>query len=191
MKIVCLLGSPRKKSNSSTIAESFCATARELGAEVRTFRLNDLNFRGCQACMACKTSLEKCVLKDDLAEVLDAAQQADVWLLATPVYFGEVCSQLKAFLDRTFSYLKPDYTTIPDPVRLAPGKKLVFAICQANPDEKFFADIFPRYNFFFKWFGFKESHLIRACGIREEGAIEARKDILDLAEETARKVCSA
>ncbi|MGD9505996.1 MAG: flavodoxin family protein [Syntrophobacteraceae bacterium] len=55
MKIICLLGSPRKNGNSAAIAERFCETAKKSGAEVQTFALNELNFRGCQACMACKT----------------------------------------------------------------------------------------------------------------------------------------
>ena len=46
MKIVSLLGSPRRNSNSSMIAERFCNTAKELGAEVTTYSLNELKFRG-------------------------------------------------------------------------------------------------------------------------------------------------
>ena len=48
--------------------------------------------------------------------------------------------------------------------RLDPGKTLVFVQTQGHPDEKEFADVFPRYDFFFKWYGFTESHLLRACG---------------------------
>jgi multimeric flavodoxin WrbA len=190
MNIVCLFGSPRKKSNSSTIAKRFLDTAEKLGAEVKTYTLNDLKFRGCQACMACKTKLEKCALKDDLAEVLMALQDSDVWVMASPVYYGEVSSQLKACIDRTYSFLKPDYVTNPNPARLAAGKKLVFILAQGNSDEKAFSGIFPNYDYFMKWYGFKESHLIHACGVREAGEIENRQDILASAEETARKVCS-
>ena len=65
MKIVCLLGSPRPKGNSAAIAARFCEAAEGLGAEVTTFALNKLKYRGCQACMTCKTKLDKCVLKED------------------------------------------------------------------------------------------------------------------------------
>jgi multimeric flavodoxin WrbA len=189
MKILCLLGSPRKKSNSSTMARRFVATAEKLGAEVKTYTLNDLEYRGCQACMACKGKLEKCTLKDELAEVLEAMQESDIWVMASPVYFGDVSSQLKACIDRMYSFLKPDYATNPSPVRLAPGKKLVMALAQGNPDEKSFSDIFSRYDYFMKWYGFQESHLIRACGVHKEGDIETHPDILTSAEEIARKVC--
>jgi multimeric flavodoxin WrbA len=188
MEIVCLLGSPRPKGNSTTIAKHFCDTADKLGSMVRTFALNKLKYRGCQACMTCKTKLEKCVLKDDLAEVLDAVREADVLVMASPIYYGEISSQLKAFMDRTFSYLVPDYPTNSTPCRLAPGKKLVFILAQGHPDENLFADVYPRYEYFFKWYGFEETHLIRACGVFDKGDAESRKDILKLAEETANKI---
>jgi multimeric flavodoxin WrbA len=191
MKVLCLLGSPRKRSNSSTIANRFTETAEKLGAEVKTYTLNNLTYRGCQACMACKKKLEKCALKDDLAEVLGALQESDVWVMASPVYYGDVSSQLKACIDRTYSFLKPDYVTNPNPVRLAPGKKLVFILAQGESDEKSFSDIFPRYDYFMKWYGFTDSHLIQARGVRESGDIENRQDMLTLAEEVARKVCLA
>ncbi len=59
MKIVCLLGSPRPKGNSTAMAARFCETAEGLGAEVTTFALNKLKYRGCQACMTCKTKAGK------------------------------------------------------------------------------------------------------------------------------------
>jgi multimeric flavodoxin WrbA len=173
------------------MARRFVATAEKLGAEVKTYTLNDLQYRGCQACMACKGKLEKCALQDDLAEVLEAMQESDIWVMASPVYFGDVSSQLKACIDRIYSFLKPDYATNPSPVRLAPGKKLVLALAQGHPDEKFFSDIFSRYDYFMKWYGFQESHLLRACGVQEAGDIETRQDILTAAEEIARKVCLA
>ena len=98
MKIVSLLGSPRPRGNSTFIANRFCDIARNRNAEVESFALNKMKYRGCQACMTCKTKLDRCVLKDDLTEVLDAVREADVLVLATPVYYGEVSSQLKAFI---------------------------------------------------------------------------------------------
>lgn len=190
MNIVCLLGSPRRKSNSSAIAMRFVDTARELGADVTTYRLNDLEYRGCQACMGCKRKSEKCVLRDDLAEVLQAFADSDVVVMASPIYYGDVSSQLKAFIDRLYSFLKPDYVTNPDPVRIAPGKKLVFALTQGEPEGSY-DDVFDNYDTFMKWYGFDESHLLRACAVRDIGDIDARQDVLAAAEEVARKLCSA
>ena len=188
MNIVCLLGSPRKGGISDTIARRCMAAAADLGAETRTFELNCLIYRGCQGCYACKTTLDHCVLDDNLAEVLQAAAEADALVLATPVYYGDVTSQLKSFIDRTFSWLVPDYVGNSQPSRLATGKKLVFVISQGNPDEKLFADIFPRYAGFLKWLGFTESYLIRACGFGPATVDAVPEDIMRQAEETARTI---
>lgn len=177
MKIATLLGSPRMDGNSASIAIRFTEKARKLGAEAEVFELNRLSYRGCQGCYACKKALDHCVLKDDLTEVLNSVRQADVVFLASPVYYGDVSAQLKGFIDRTYSYLKPDYITNPEPSRLAP-KKLFFALTQGHPDEALFADIYPRYSAFLKWMGFEETTLIRACGIGPASIDEVPEQIL-------------
>ena len=190
MKIVCLLGSPREKGNSATIANRFCNSAAGLGAEVKTFILNNLEYRGCQGCMACKTRLDRCVQNDDLTEVLEAIRETDVLVLASPVYFYDISGQLKTFMDRTFSYLVPDFITNPKKSRLAPGKKLVFILAQTNPDRSSYPDIFQKFDYIFKAYGFVESHLIRAFGVREPGEVESHEDVMKLAEATAEKICN-
>lgn len=188
MNIVCLNGSPRLKGNSASIAKKFCETAEKSGAEVKTWNLNKLDFRGCQACYACKTKSEKCVLKDDLAEVLDSVRESDVLVLASPVYYGDVSSQMKAFIDRTFSYLVPDFKNVAKPNRLEGDKKLVFVLTQGNPDESVFTDIYPKYSTFFKMMGFEQSELIRGCGLMAPEEAGARKDLMEQAESLAQKI---
>lgn len=188
MKIVCLLGSPRRNGNSAAIATRFLEAAESLGALTQTFFLNELSYRGCQGCLACKTKLEKCALKDDLTQVLEAVMEADVLVLATPVYYGDITSQLKGFIDRTYSCLKPDYLTNPSPSRLAPGKGLLFITTQGHPDEAMFADVYPRYSSFLKWYGYTDVGYIRACGLSKPGEVREREEVMKLAEEMARKV---
>jgi multimeric flavodoxin WrbA len=187
MKIVTLLGSPRTGGNSTAIANRFTETATRLGADTRTFELNRLDYRGCQGCYVCKKELDHCVLNDGLTEVLEAVRHADAVVLASPVYYGDVTSQLKGFIDRSYSYLKPDYLTNPHPSRLTP-KKLVFVLTQGHPDEALFADIFPRYDGFLKWMGITESRLIRACGIGPASVDAVPEKYLLQAEEAARAV---
>jgi multimeric flavodoxin WrbA len=141
--------------------------------------------------MACKTKLDRCALNDDLTQVLDAVRETDVLVLASPVYFGDISSQLKAFIDRTYSYLVPDFKTNPRKSRLAPGKELVFILSQGNPDPNNFADIYPRFRFFTRTYGgFGESHLIRALGVNEPGEVAGHEDVMKLAETTAEKICN-
>ncbi|MDY6904270.1 MAG: flavodoxin family protein [Thermodesulfobacteriota bacterium] len=185
MKIVCLLASPRPKGNSATIAGWVCDEAEARGAEVQVFELNKMNYRGCQACMACKTNADRCVLEDDLTGVLDAVREADAVVVATPVYFGDVTAQLKGFIDRTYSYFVPDFLTTPTPSRLKPGKRLVFIQAQAQPDEQLFADIYPKYGLFFKFNGFQDNILIRACGVQAPDDAAAKPALQEQAKQAA------
>ena len=190
MKITCLLGSPRHDGNSAIIANRFIETAVSLGAETRTFHLNRLAYRGCQGCCKCKTGLDACSLKDDLTEVLEAVKKADVVLLATPVYYGDVPGQVKCFIDRTFSYLVPDYLTNPKSSRVPPGKKLVFIVTQGAPDGGMFAEVPKRYDAILKRvLGLAEVRLIRACGVGSGGIPKGVPEkFLRQAEETARAI---
>jgi multimeric flavodoxin WrbA len=190
-QVLVLLGSPRARSNSSLIAERFSARAEELGADVQTFPLNRMSYQGCQACDGCRQGEEiPCVLEDDLTVVLDEVHRADVLVLATPVYFGDVSAQMKGFIDRTRSFIKPDFRTNPEPSRLPPGKRMVFIQTQAEEEDATHNDIFPRYDFFFRWFGFNDSVLIRACGVNDRGEVSTRPEILDQASKTADSMLS-
>ncbi len=186
MNVVAILGSPRR-GNSAAITERFLAAAENVGANTRSFSLNDLSFQGCQACFACKTDRDRCIVADDLTPVLEAVQEADVVVLATPVYFGDITSQLKTFFDRMFSFFTPDFKTSKNPSRLAPGKKLIFIQTQGNPDETSFSDIFPRYDRFFRRFGFAETHRILAAGLVGPGDALKTESILKETERMAAR----
>lgn len=185
-KIVALLGSPRREGNSETIAARIMDTCKDLGAETTAFPLNELAYKGCQACMACKSGSEKCVVADDLAAVLDAVAEADVLIMASPIYFGEITGQLKCALDRMYSFLKPDYMTNSNPSRLAPGKKCVFVLTQGNPSSSEF-DVFPKYERFFKWFGY-EMHAIRGLGMRPKTDAADNSELMKQAEELGKEL---
>ncbi len=188
MKITCLLGSPRSNGNCAALLRRFCDTAEGLGAKVKLFALTDLRYRGCAGCLACKRKTEKCVIQDDLTQVLESVREADALVMATPVYLREVTSLLRAFIERTYSYFLPDFHTNPQPSRLKPGKKLAFIQVQGQADENLFADIFPRIEPLFKRYGFTERHLARVCGVRKLGEAEARKDAMELMEKMARRL---
>lgn len=183
MKIAAVLGSPRPQGNSTTLAYKFLKTAMELGAEVRVYHLNLMTLQGCQGCGACKANLENCILEDDLAPVLAAVREADVLVLASPVYFGDLSGQLKCFFDRTYSFFNPDFSS-----RLAAGKKAVLILAQANPDPAQFEDIFPRYRRWLTWFGYDPVHLLRAVGVKNAGDIQKQPAILDQAASLAREI---
>ncbi len=186
MKIVAVLGSPRAKSNSTTLARKILDKAEKLGAETQEFALNKLEFKGCQACETCKTKLDRCVLKDDLTSVLDAVKAADAVVMASPNYFGEVSGQFKSFFDRTYSYLNPDFSS-----RVEPGKSSVFVFAQGQTDLNMYSDVFPRYERWLKYYGYAENHLLRMNGPRPADSVPQRDDLVQEAEKIAEMLVSS
>lgn len=187
MKIVCIKGSPRVNGNSSRLADYFLKNFSSEN-EIKTFNLNQLNYRGCQGCRKCLTDAEKCIINDDLQEVLEAVRESDVLVLASGIYYGELTSQAKGFIDRTYSFNVPDFITNPNFSRLESGKCLVMVLAQGHPDENMFQDIFTRYKYFFERKGFSKNYLIRACGVLNEEDINNKKDVLKQADDIAEEI---
>jgi multimeric flavodoxin WrbA len=188
MKIVAVFGSPRNKGNSATLAEAFLHEAEHLGANVERYHLNSMNYQGCRACYSCKKKSEHCALDDDLTPVLKAVYKAETLLVATPVYFFDMPAQLKAFIDRWYSFFKPHFHETNDISRLPEGKNIIFVVTQRAP-ENVFIDFIQRYDLVFKLFGFKPMYLIRGCDLGDSRSAAAKRaDLLDMARMTARKV---
>ena len=72
----------------------------EAGHEVEKIRVAEKKIGYCRACYACRDT-GVCAIKDDMAEVLQKMIDADVLVLASPVYFYSIDAQLKALIDRT------------------------------------------------------------------------------------------
>lgn len=108
-KIVILNGSPRKNGNTAALASSFAKGAESAGNEVTEFYLSGMNIHGCLGCFGGHSSREcPCVQKDDMASVYPKVKEADVIVLASPLYYWTVSSQLKRAIDRLFALEEGD-----------------------------------------------------------------------------------
>ena len=106
--ILVISASLRNGSDSDMLADEFMRGALESGNKAEKITLRGKNINFCKGCLACqKTS--KCVINDDMAEILQKMQQADVICFASPVYFYDMCGQLKTFLDRTNPLFPAEY----------------------------------------------------------------------------------
>ncbi len=190
MKLTCIMGSPRSEGNSAILASHFMEKAEALGVTCKKHFLNGLNYRGCQGCLSCKSKLDKCVLQDDVSIILEEIHTTDILLISSSVYFGDLTSQTKAFIDRFYSYYTPDFFCSPNPSRLNPGKKLAMILTQSTPDESKFTDIFPRYEKLLGVYGFDDNYVIRACGVIFAGDIKAREDVFLTTENTVKSIVS-
>ncbi|WP_066858113.1 flavodoxin family protein [Halodesulfovibrio spirochaetisodalis] len=154
MKVISVLGSPRKKGTSNRIAQSFTDTAERLGATVDTFYLNALTYKGCQACEQCHSTKTHCIVKDDVTAILDGMKEADIAVFTSPVYYGDVSGQFKMFFDRTWSLVDVDFSK-PSPFagRLSQGKTAIFILSQGDSDDTYH-EVITRYTDALKLYGY-------------------------------------
>ena len=102
--ILVLLGSPRKKGNSTALAEQIIAGATNAGATVERVFLHEMKISPCQACYACqKKDSQACAIDDDMQEIYPKLVQARAWVIASPVYWFTMNAQTKLFMDRSFA----------------------------------------------------------------------------------------
>lgn len=109
-KVLILSGSPRKGGNSDLLCDEFLRGAQESGNQVEKVFLRSKKVAPCNACYYCKNSGGKCAIPDDMAEILDKMQAADVIVMASPVYFYSIGAQMKAVIDRSVAR----WTNIPN-----------------------------------------------------------------------------
>lgn len=99
-KVLIIAGSPRKGGNSDTLCDQFKKGAEETGAIVEKIYLSDQNIHYCIGCNACQDT-HCCFQKDDMQGILGKMKEADVIVLATPVYFYTMSAQMKTMIDRS------------------------------------------------------------------------------------------
>ncbi|HAP33180.1 MAG TPA: NADPH-dependent FMN reductase, partial [Lachnospiraceae bacterium] len=107
-KIVILSTSPRKNSNSNALAEEFAKGAKEAGNKVEIISVIGKKIEFCRGCFACQKT-GQCVIKDDVNEIEQKVQEADVIVWATPIYYYEMSGQMKVLIDRLNPMFTKDY----------------------------------------------------------------------------------
>lgn len=186
MKVLTILGSPRTNATSTAIAQRFNEEIAGLGAEVNTYMLNEMEFKGCQACYGCKTGKEHCVLKDDLTQVFEEMTAADVVVLTSPIYHGDITAQLKGYFDRSFATVKPEFLETGIPAsRLPAGKKSLLIFTQAAEATQH-EEVPERYDMYLQSAGFDDRRIIRECDRRNFRETAPSPESMEMATQAAR-----
>lgn len=108
-KIIVLNGSPRKNGNTSALVKAFREGAESAGHSVTEFWLGGMKINGCRGCCAGgKNPDSPCVQKDDMERIYPAYKEADVVVLASPLYYWTISGQLKCAFDRLFAVAECD-----------------------------------------------------------------------------------
>jgi multimeric flavodoxin WrbA len=103
--ILVLTGSPRKSGNSDKLADAFIAGAQQKGHTTVKFTTADKHIKGCIDCQTCFSKGSACSVPDDFAKLAPLLEQADMVVFATPLYWFTFPVQLKAAIDKFYSFV--------------------------------------------------------------------------------------
>jgi len=128
MKVLVILGSPRRTGNSAALAARIARGAESADANVETVFLQDLDISPCRGCDTCKEAGSRgCAIEDDMQEIYPKLAGADAWVIASPVYWFTMSAQTKIFMDRC--YALPAYAENP-----FAGKRIAIAMSYGDAD---------------------------------------------------------
>ena len=107
-RVIVISTSLRKGSNSDMLADQFAEGAKAAGHEVEKISLVSKNIQFCKGCLGCQ-KLGRCVINDDVNDIMAKVLQADVVCWATPIYYYEMSGQMKTLIDRMNAMYEQDY----------------------------------------------------------------------------------
>ncbi|MCL2671607.1 MAG: flavodoxin family protein [Clostridiales bacterium] len=99
-KILAVNGSPRAGGNTAAMLRAVLDVCERAGHEVQFYQAGGRPTLGCTGCGACGRHLGRCAREDWMNELYPLMKDADVILLGSPTYFGDLTPELKAVLDR-------------------------------------------------------------------------------------------
>jgi multimeric flavodoxin WrbA len=140
---VGIAGSPRKRGNSSALLRAYLEGVSSEGFRTEFIYLNKMLFRGCQACDRCVKG-KICSVKDDLNTVFPVLMKAQIWALASPIYYDSVSGQLKMFFDRL------RFTTF-DPHKLKGPRRGILIVTYEDDKKKAYFETASQLANYFTW----------------------------------------
>ena len=108
MKILVLNGSPRPNGNTAAMVNAFAEGARQSGHQVDVVSVCQKRIAGCLACEYCHTTGHgRCIQQDDMQQVYPLLQEAEMIVLASPIYYHGFTGQLQCAINRIYALDKP------------------------------------------------------------------------------------
>lgn len=104
-KIVVMTGSPRKNGNSFAMTDAFIREAEKNGHRITRFDCASMTFNGCHGCETCYKTGKPCSFDDDFNKMASDILEADAIVFSMPVYWYSFPSQIKAAIDKLFSFV--------------------------------------------------------------------------------------
>ncbi|MBQ9792287.1 MAG: flavodoxin family protein [Clostridia bacterium] len=152
MKITVLNGSPRINGNTSAMVESFKQGATSVGHEVEVVSVGTMKISGCIACEYCHTKGNgQCAIKDDMQKVYNALDNAEMVVIASPVYYWSFSGQMQSTITRFYATGKPK-------------KAKKYALILSSGSDGVYKAITSQYTDILDYFGVENAGIITAYG---------------------------
>ena len=177
--ILILTGSARTNGNSELMADAFTKGATQNGHQVTKFRTAIKNIKGCFACDRCWTKGRACAIDDDFQELQPLLEAADVLVLATPLYWFNMSSHLKAVIDKFYAYSSKG--------KSLNIKESAFLICGEDSDLKIFNGAVETYKNIVNYLNITDRGIIIAPGVCAKGDIK-KTDLLEKIENLGTQI---
>lgn len=173
-KIVILNGSPHPHGNTKGLIDAFTQGAQQKGHQVTCFNLGQLNIHGCLGCFGGgKDPNSPCVQKDDMLKIYPYYSQADIVVLASPMYYWGFSGQLKCAFDRLFAVAEcnPDYAN--------PKKDCILLMASEGDGDDNSKPVLDYYHSLLEHMEWKDIGHIIAGGVLKIGDIKGHKALTE------------
>jgi multimeric flavodoxin WrbA len=183
--VIGIAGSPRRNGNSTTLLRSVLKGAESKGARTDVIHLNDLTYKGCQACEKCSPG-GRCIVKDALTPVFSALKLADIWVLASPIYYDGFSGQMKLFLDRCRQLTKLDGKP---KKRLRGKRQAVIIVTYEDKQREDYLKVAKAQARYLGWMGdFGDVKIVSEGRLWEADAASKRADLLEMTEKLGQQL---
>lgn len=108
MKILVLNGSPHTNGNTSALVKEFTEGAQANGNEVKVLQAGTMKIGGCLGCEYCHSHGGTCIQKDDMAQIYEALKDAEMLVIASPIYYFTLTGQMQCAIHRTYAVGIPE-----------------------------------------------------------------------------------
>ncbi len=177
--ILVLTGSFRRNGNSDLMAEAFIKGAQEAGHDVTKVETARKSFSVCKACKKCYSNGKACPFDEDFSELAPQILDADVIVISTPLYWFTFPAQLKAALDKFYSFMVAEKS-----IKM---KESLLLVCGEGEDKSSFKGLIKSYDMMADYCGWINKGTIIATGVGDKGEI-LKTDILSKIEKTGHYI---
>jgi multimeric flavodoxin WrbA len=188
VKVLGLFGSPRRGGNTEILLEETLRGAEKEGANIGRLYINDFTITPCKECHGCDET-GKCIILDDMGKIYPKLLEADVVILASPIFFYGVTAWAKALIDRTQALWARKYL-LKDPSLGKEGKKRkgFFISVGATKGQKVFDGAILTVKYFFDVLNAEYAGELVFRGVEAKGDILKHPEALQQAFDAGRRL---